>query len=108
MSTLLPGFPAVNLILAGIAAIEQGQDLEQALARRDAKLTQPVQFMQATWEALAWLVPESPFAQALAQQAQGAWERLTPIQRGALRGGWSKGPQTPHQALALVQWGAPA
>lgn len=101
MDALLPHFPLSNPLLHGIASLLQGEDLEKTLARRDELLTSSAAFVQATWEALAWLPASSPLTQPMIDQAKPAWEALPPEDQNAYR---ATAPQTKHQTTALLEW----
>jgi hypothetical protein len=101
MDALLPHFPLSNPILHGIASLLQGEDLEKTLARRDELLTSSAAFVQATWEALAWLPVPSPLAQPMIEQASLAWDTL-PVE--AQTPYITDAAPSAHQILALDYW----
>lgn len=101
MDALLPNFPLSNPLLHGIASLLQGEDLEKTLARRDELLTSSTAFVKATWEALAWLPVSSPLAQPMIEQAQAAWDELTPEDHDVYR---ATTPPNAHQVTALQAW----
>ena len=105
MTWLTPGFPVSNLLLAGLASIAAGGDVEKALLERDALLDTPERFVHCAWEALAWLPPASPLAPDLIAQAARAWERLTELTQVQLVHVWEAQEQAPHQQEALKAWG---
>jgi hypothetical protein len=105
MTVLLPGFPITNPILAGVALVEAGGDLEAALLQRDAQLATPEAFLAAAWEALAWISPARPhITRDLLDQIMAAFGRLPPAQGAEWFQRWRSSACVlgQHQLLSLL------
>ena len=82
MTILTAGYPTSNPLLLCILSIEDGEDVETALLRRDVLLETAFNFFTAAWGALGWFEPDaSDFAVDLMTQAEMAWGRLSSDQQ---------------------------
>ena len=105
MDLLLPGYPVDNPVLAGLMAIAQGEDLELALARRDAVIGSPASMVTAVFEALAWLPVDSFLLPDLLAQGARAWGQLNVLEQAAFANAWAAQPSLPpHCQAAVDQW----
>ena len=97
MKVLRPGYPQTNPILAGLAMVMAGGDVEEAMWQRDAMLPTPSDFMSAAWEALSWFEWPSTIGAGLASQMAQVMSQMP----GALQvQSWGE----PLPPLAFTAW----
>ena len=105
MELLLPGYPTSNPILMGLAAIAGGEDLDLALAQRDAQVDSPAKMVGFVFEALSWIPRESFLLEDLVAQGARAWKQLSPEDRANFMAEWNALPQLPtHCQTAVDSW----